>query len=83
MYSPCFYYLRYGSVVTTVRITLTLAALNGIEAKVGDVRHAYIAALLRRRFGRSQDLNMVKMLVNNFDFDCACSLWFEEQWSCF
>ena len=46
MYSPCFYYLRYGSAVSreTVRITLTLSALNGIEVRVGDVKYTYIAA---------------------------------------
>ena len=36
--------VTYASVVTreTVRIALTMAALNGIEVKCGDVMNAYI-----------------------------------------
>ena len=38
--------ITYASVVSreTVRIALTLAALNDLEVKVGDVMNAYITA---------------------------------------
>ena len=38
--------VTYASVVTreTVRIALTIAALNGLEVKCGDVLNAYITA---------------------------------------
>ena len=43
--------ITYASVVTreTVRIALTLAALNDLEVKVGDVENAYITAPVREK----------------------------------
>ena len=43
--------ITYASVVTreTVRIALTLAALNVLEVKVGDVENAYITAPVREK----------------------------------
>ena len=43
--------ITYASVVTreTVRIILTLAALNGLEVKVGDVENTYITAPVREK----------------------------------
>ena len=43
--------ITYASVVSreTVRIALTLAALNDLEVKVGDVENAYITAQAREK----------------------------------
>ena len=43
--------ITYASVVSreSVRIALTLAALNGLEVKVGDVENAYITAPVREK----------------------------------
>ena len=43
--------ITYASVVTrdTVRIALTLAALNDLKVKVGDVENAYITTPVREK----------------------------------
>ena len=45
----------YASVVSqeTVRLALTIAALNYLEVKVGDVLNAYITAPITERYGQS------------------------------
>ena len=43
--------LTYASVVSreTIRIALTMAALNALEVKVGDVENAYITAPVKEK----------------------------------
>ena len=45
--------ITYSSVVgrETVRIALTLAALNDLEVKVADIMNAYVTAPTEERFG--------------------------------
>ena len=47
--------ITYASVVgrETVRIALLIAALNGLQVKVGDVLNAYIPHPARKRSGLS------------------------------
>jgi hypothetical protein len=59
--------MTYASVVSreTVRIALTIAALNDLQVKVGDVLNAYITApISRKKSGQSSDPNLDKTLGN-------------------
>jgi hypothetical protein len=51
--------ITYASVVSreTIRIALLMAALNGLNVKVGDVLNAYITAPIMKRYGQSLDQN--------------------------
>ena len=51
--------MTYASVVSceTVRLALTISALNDTEAKCGDVLNAYITAPIEEKAWKHLDLN--------------------------
>jgi hypothetical protein len=58
--------MTYASVVSreSVRIALTLAALNDLHVMMGDIENAYLTAQSQRKFKMCLVLNLVKTLVS-------------------
>jgi hypothetical protein len=55
--------ITYASVVSreSVRIALTLAALNGLEVKTADIENAYLTAPVNERSGAPLVLSLAVM----------------------
>ena len=52
--------MTYASVVSqeTIRITLTVMALNDLEVKTSDIQNAYLTALAKKRYGLPSGLSL-------------------------
>jgi hypothetical protein len=57
--------ITYASVVSreTVRLALTIASLNDLEVKVGDVMNAYITAPVKEKVWTDPNLDMTQAEV--------------------